>query len=66
MADKKIGNIDFTYQQDNTEEDFVPYISTILAAAGKKVGLKAALKHDADGKVKIRVIEQGATEKKHS
>ena len=29
----------------------------------KKVGLKAALKHEADGKVKIRVIEQGATEK---
>ena len=53
----------FTYQQSNTEADFVPYISTVLAGAGKKVRIKAALKQDPDGKVKIRAIVRDATEK---
>ena len=61
LADKEVGNITFTYQQDNTEEDFVPYISTVLAAAGKKVLVKAALRQDPDGKVKIRAIVKDAT-----
>ena len=37
LADKEVGNMTFTYQQSNTEVDFVPYISTVLAGAGKKV-----------------------------
>ena len=42
LADKQIGNMNFTYQQDNTEEDFVPYISTVLAGAGKKSSSKSS------------------------
>ena len=39
---KDMGNIDFTYQQDKTEDNFVPYISTVLAAAGKKSWFKSS------------------------